>query len=1400
MSKESLIIARRSSSKRLALACASAALAMGGWLHAAAPAPAAADPQIPSLAWQQRSDWRNVRDQGARGDGEADDTAAIQQALDAIVDGSTVYLPPGTYRITRTLSIQGPKVGVLIVGHGRDTVLAWDGEAGGTLLQVDGIAYSRYVGLSFESGGKAAVGLLHRNDSRFVTQLDHEHLAFRHFTDAAILHEPASKQALAETTFENCLFEDCRRGVAFLAFNDYDFTFDGCEFRRQEIAIECRRGNYYARNCRFEASRVADIVSSPEHGSSVRRCVSVGSHAFVRHESGVSPLTVQDCHVSGWTSKAGAIQITGAPVTMFDCSFADGPAGTAPVRPGTAAQRLIVSRNRSDAVPLVAASPAGEPCATIEVPATDAAESVLSPGRRFLKSHATVPTTIFDAKVDFGAKGDGVTDDSAALQRAIDAGRSHGRGALVYLPTGRYVVTRSLVVSGADYTVGGSGFRTGLVWRGPAGGTAVDVREPQGLALEHLAVGTHDLGPMNHACDIRQSGSPQPSRMTYDGVFVYGTYQKQPFRQGLQFVDLGPDDVVVMPNVTGNLRLTNCGRATVLANVSYEGSVVIEGTEPVRDGLLGFQTRLATIVTHGLDLRDNQNVVMSDFYIEQADNGLVCAGKPGLPAGRATIQGGKLHFHEVAGRGTALTIDNYCGQICLGQQQYYLEPAAVRIRQRGDCPVALLLMGSCFYGIGLDIQQEAGLDLTLAGNITAGKTPAAAGVADRLPADAISRIAAAFDDLRRLGAADERLNHTGAPADMSAPSANAQPAAATLQRVLLQKPAIAHPHKPFVHVFFEGGDDGHYGFAIDGKMTERDWAAVLEHVGFLCPYSDFKPGAAAGWASHRRDVAVRGGQLTGRPTGGSIMGLGDVRAHYAEPLALKMTHFFHDEEGDMGTPGGQGDWRLRAVHSKPATLVSAPSPTFDARPGRPMDTFTLEFGLFLQHAIFGGSARLMDCCDEDGKASDGWAVGVVNKGGHGGTTHVYFESQGKRLESAPMVSAQGCNWQQVAIEVKRGAADGQIEATISIPGVGTTKDCLPAPALTQGVLRLIAGSPAPANDRLTDLDDIKLSAGKRVLAHYTFEPAPDTARAWGDRADQIADVSGNGLHLRGSAASASFQFVQTHGVTPDMLGKMRRYLVDDLLDVRRQHGAPAPEVISNWELSNVPGRFAFWKQVGFTAGMTDYYLYGNIKPGFGNLHRVLHSRRTRWADADGSRWSAVWLGHINSHETMTIEQWQSLATLAILDGNRWLVLFPAMSNGHFAPADTNDRTAMATKNAEVLYGLAQVASWFQPTSHSFEQSEFVATEYALDDPRLALRLRVNKTTGEAWFAAMRVGVGAEPAAVTVPLPRHEGEVTHLVTGETVRITNGTMVLPLTATATPLFFRPLPAARGAAGPR
>ena len=48
----------------------------------------------------------NIRDFGASGDGLADDSPAIQRALDAAEGrGLTVYIPSGTYRIGKTLYI-----------------------------------------------------------------------------------------------------------------------------------------------------------------------------------------------------------------------------------------------------------------------------------------------------------------------------------------------------------------------------------------------------------------------------------------------------------------------------------------------------------------------------------------------------------------------------------------------------------------------------------------------------------------------------------------------------------------------------------------------------------------------------------------------------------------------------------------------------------------------------------------------------------------------------------------------------------------------------------------------------------------------------------------------------------------------------------------------------------------------------------------------------------------------------------------------------------------------------------------------------------------------------------------------------------------------------------------------
>jgi len=716
---------------------------------------------IPVLNWEPRSDWVNVKTLGAVGDGAADDTDAIQKGLSGVKPGATVYLPAGTYRITRTLTLKGPLVGVAVVGHGRDTKLVWDGEAGGKVFKDDGVAYSRFVGLFFDGKGKAAIGFYHYSDLRFETEVMHRHLAFVNFTDAGILAEPKDKYALAETNFENCLFDNCRRGVVFTSFNDYDFTFDGCEFRGAEVAIECRHGNFYVRNCHFENSRVVDILALPEHGCSVRRSTSVGSNRFVELNNSVTTMTIQDCQVAGWKAADGAVKLSGAPVILFDCVFTRGPAGSAPVRIRDG-QRLIVSENQApDAKDVLQPGHKGK---VYVIPAGQRKGALRSAEQRFLTDKARIPTKVFDAKRDFGAKGDGNTDDTAAVQKCIDAAREHAKDAIAYLPTGRYAIKNTLKITGQDYFAGGAGFNTQVIWKGAEGGTMIAVHDPQNVTLEQIAVGNHDSGAMNNGADILQTGSDKPSRMTYDGVFVYGMYQKQPLKQGLRFSGLGREAVVVMPHVQGNLHVTDSAQATILANTTFEGSVVVDGKDKRRDGLLGFQTRLATLVTHGLYLKDNHSIVMSDFYVEQADNGYVFEGSPDDPPGRATIQGAKVHFSvpkNEPGKGTAMTIGNYGGQIFFGHDQFYCEPTNVRIVQTGDRPLEVFLMAICFYNTKPDIHKSASAQVYLVGNdgfkLPEQQTEYKAD--DKVDADALAKIAGAFDDLRRLGETDLKLNH-----------------------------------------------------------------------------------------------------------------------------------------------------------------------------------------------------------------------------------------------------------------------------------------------------------------------------------------------------------------------------------------------------------------------------------------------------------------------------------------------------------------------------------------------------------------------------------------------------------------------------------------------------------------
>ena len=738
--------------------------------------------QLPVLNWQQRSDWINVKTDvspAAVGDGVQDDTAALQAALNRLADTvgapHVVYLPPGTYRITSTLTLT-KIMGVLIVGHGRSTRIVWDGAQDGVMYDSNGVSRSRYVGLIWDGAGKAAVGIDHHSQTYYETRVRHQDEAFLNFTQAGIRAGNDQTIPSAEIMFRNCLFQHCDSGVAFLAWNDYDNDFDGCVFQGCGTAINCQKGNVYVRDCHFEGSSQADLtLCSQAH--SIRRCTSFHSSQFITtlKEHATLELMVEDCRVDGWTSHDGAVTLAmRGPTTLFDCAFTNPPDNSPPIRltnPPNALQTLAISDvSSTGADHLVDKGPNSD---IVQIPEGSRAGCLVSSSAQFFAQSETVPGKVFDAKRDFGAKGDGHADDTQAVLSAVQAARSAGNGAIAYLPAGNYVVTRTIPITGSGYTVGGSGFATLVHWRGADDGVVFAVRDPQNVTLEQMQI----LASAESVCRVQQTSAGGPSSVVYDGIYVKSSFLGPTSRGGrnghiepghearaLECVNLPADAVVHIKHFDGTVRLVNCGRAAILADFTVDGALHLLGTAP-DTGFLGFQSRSTAGNPCDLVVENNQSLVMGDFYSESTQKHILMTGSadPSVPPGHVTIHGIKVHTYDPE----AITLNNYRGRFAYIGGLF--AASTYNIVHTGTAPVRIVLMSNTFWKGKPQIQTDQGAKVTRIHNLVSGQdvsnltehlenvaTPAEQPAASD---GAAPGVATALDDFRTLGVWDLKLNH-----------------------------------------------------------------------------------------------------------------------------------------------------------------------------------------------------------------------------------------------------------------------------------------------------------------------------------------------------------------------------------------------------------------------------------------------------------------------------------------------------------------------------------------------------------------------------------------------------------------------------------------------------------------
>jgi hypothetical protein len=91
---------------------------------------------------------------------------------------------------------------------------------------------------------------------------------------------------------------------------------------------------------------------------------------------------------------------------------------------------------------------------------------------------------------DYGAKGDGTTDDTTAIQAAIAAMWTSGNGRQLYFPKGTYIVSAKLDLSGKQgfRLVGDGPYATKLKWAGAAGLDFIYAMGSQVWSVEHLSL------------------------------------------------------------------------------------------------------------------------------------------------------------------------------------------------------------------------------------------------------------------------------------------------------------------------------------------------------------------------------------------------------------------------------------------------------------------------------------------------------------------------------------------------------------------------------------------------------------------------------------------------------------------------------------------------------------------------------------------------------------------------------------------------------------------------------------------------------------------------------------------------------------------------------------------------
>lgn len=473
----------------------------------------AATPPAPPLTVGRASEealgpfqsWANVRSgYGAVGDGVADDTKALQRAIYDLGEkgeATVLYLPAGRYRITKTLLFEA-KRGISIIGEDpANTSIVWGGESGGTMMLVNGAAFSQLTRITWNGSSKAGIGVAqwwnHKQNKQWASGIRYVDSVFTDLGTGIAggrRDTPAYGQMDSEVTVLRSRFvRNTLAGISVGSFNALDWWVWDSEF------IDCARGvtndanpvqpdgagNFMVYRSVFKGSTVADVSIGNTGWFSLHNNVSVGSQRFLQARdvgANTAAMIVQNNRVLD-TRDPVAVRVDNmGPLILIDNQFRSRAGASGPVVQlnGSAAGRELVSVGNQYTVPnaLRTRDPKADRVLSLQdtqvvaQSISSAVPAAPTPARNHERRVFEVPP---------GAK-------AAMIQSVINfAAKSDADNPVVHLPPGTYLIDKTLVLPASRaLQLVGDGERSDLKWSGPQGGTMLRLDGPSQATVRDL--------------------------------------------------------------------------------------------------------------------------------------------------------------------------------------------------------------------------------------------------------------------------------------------------------------------------------------------------------------------------------------------------------------------------------------------------------------------------------------------------------------------------------------------------------------------------------------------------------------------------------------------------------------------------------------------------------------------------------------------------------------------------------------------------------------------------------------------------------------------------------------------------------------------------------------------------